>query len=520
MTQRFPSTNVRTALQDAFDWFARLVGRWFEIDLRALAAFRISLGLLLIVDLVARSRSLGAFYTDSGVLPREALFSDYANVYSLHAISGAAWAQTVLFCIAGAFALALVVGYRTRIATIVSWLLLVSLHIRNPMILNSGDVLLRMLLFWGIFLPLDETWSVSAEHSERDSTTVASIATMALLLQVVFMYVTNTVHKFRGELWMDGEALVHIMSADQFTVLLGNTLAEYHSLLELINYLWIALILASPLLFVLTGRARTIFPTLFVGMHLGMLVTMRIGLFPLVVVAALLPFYPSVVWDAVSDLVSRAGITDALRSSKERFSARLPKPPVPATGINAPDVPNWSAVVGGGRTVFFTLIPYLMLALVVMSNAQAVDYGEVPDPGEQVLETTQADQSWRMFAPSPARTTRWFAAAGTLENGSEIDVLHKSRVDLERPENVESTYRSARWRKYLSNVQSASNENHRSYLANHLCDRWNRQHETGITNVTVYHVFERVDPYSGEREAYGRIQLIDYDCSGKFVQHH
>src|SRR6056297_2882672 len=215
MTQRFPSTNVRTALQDAFDWFARLVGRWFEIDLRALAAFRISLGLLLIVDLVARSRSLGAFYTDSGVLPREALFSDYTNVYSLHAISGAAWAQTVLFCIAGAFALALVVGYRTRIATIVSWLLLVSLHARNPMVLNSGDILLRMLLFWGIFLPLDDCWSVSADRSSRGRSSIASIATIALLLQVVLMYATNAVHKSRSDLWMDGEAVVHIMSADQ-----------------------------------------------------------------------------------------------------------------------------------------------------------------------------------------------------------------------------------------------------------------------------------------------------------------
>jgi len=518
MTQRFPTTDVRNDLENAFDWIARVIGQWFEIDLRALAAFRISLGLLLIADLALRARNLGAFYTDSGVLPREALFSDYTNVYSLHALSGEAWVQSVLFCLAGAFALAMTVGYRTRIATIASWLLLVSLHIRNPMVLNSGDVLLRMLLFWGVFLPLDERWSVSAGHSEGNRTTVASIATMALLLQVVLMYTTNTIHKFRGELWRNGEALVHIMSADQFTLLLGNTLAEYHTLLELFNHLWLVLILLSPLLFILTGRARVILPTLFVGMHLGMLVTLQIGLFPLVVVAALIPFYPPVVWDFVNSLITQLGLADALRAQRERIGSLCPpKSSLPAS-FDAPDIPTFSSVLSGGRTLFFTAIPYLMLVLVVMSNAQAVDYTEVPDPGEQVLETTQADQSWRMFAPSPARTTRWFAAPADLENGSTIDVLHRSRVDLERPEHVESTFESARWRKYLSNVQSADNENHESYLANHLCKDWNSDHDTDVTTVRIYHMYELVDPYADKTKAKGEVELLEYDCSGDFVQ--
>jgi len=518
MTQRFPTTNVRNDLENAFDWIAHVIGRWFEIDLRALAAFRISLGLLLIADLALRARNLGAFYTDAGVLPREALFSDYTNVYSIHALSGEAWAQSVLFCLAGAFALALVVGYRTRIATIVSWLLLVSLHIRNPMVLNSGDVLLRMLLFWAIFLPLDERWSISAGASDTDRKTTASIATMALLLQVVFMYVTNTVHKFRGDMWMNGEALVYILSADQFTILLGNVIADYHTLLELFNYLWIALILISPLMFVLPGRARTILPTLFVGMHLGMLVSMRIGLFPLIVTAALLPFYPPLVWDAVSDLAARTGISNAIQTYRDQAGSLFPDASLPTVSLHSINTPDFSVIVTGGRTMFFTVVPYFMLALVIMSNAQALDYAEVPDPGDQVLETTQADQSWRMFAPDPARTTRWFSAAGEYENGSEIDVLHGSKVDFERPDNVEDTYDTARWRKYLSNVYSAGNENHRSYLANYLCDRWNENHRTDVESVAIFQMYERVDPYAGETEAEGRVTVIDYDCSGEFVQ--
>ncbi|MDY7080948.1 MAG: HTTM domain-containing protein, partial [Halobacteria archaeon] len=80
----------------------------------------------------------------------------------LHALSGDAWFQVLLFVVASVFALMLVVGYRTKVATVVSLVLLVSLHLRNPVILNGGDSLLRRLLFIGIFLPLGEQWSVDA----------------------------------------------------------------------------------------------------------------------------------------------------------------------------------------------------------------------------------------------------------------------------------------------------------------------------------------------------------------------
>jgi len=142
------ASTVRSRLTAAVRRLAAAVAARVSVDLRALAAFRIGLGALVIADLLLRSRSLTAFYTDYGVLPRRAFFSDYSGNYSLHALSGEPWAVGLLFALAGAFALALVVGYRTRLVTLVSWVLLVSLHARNPMVLNSGDTLLRMLLFW------------------------------------------------------------------------------------------------------------------------------------------------------------------------------------------------------------------------------------------------------------------------------------------------------------------------------------------------------------------------------------
>ncbi|WP_323173893.1 HTTM domain-containing protein [Natrialba sp. PRR66] len=545
-----PST-MRKRLGKSTDRFGRAIRRRVAIDRRALAAFRISIAALLIADLVGRTRLLGMFYTDAGVLPREALFSDYSSLtaYSVHTLSGEAWAQWLLFLVAGLVALALLVGYRTRIATIVSWLLLVSLHVRNPMVLNAGDVLLRMLLFWSIFLPLGSRWSIDArrrnpaQSSGDAAPTIATIGTIAVLLQVLLMYLTNAVHKTRSDMWMSGEAVVHIFQADHLTVLLGNVLPEYTALLEVFTSAWMVLIVLSPLLLLLTGVPRALLVTGFAGMHLGMLVTLRIGLFPLIVVAGLLLFYPPVVWDTASSLAARVGIAGPLRRTLDRLQSRAPVLArwAPGSWLHSitsvsnensdaedatddrrkdrmgDDTNPLTAVASRGRVFVTTIIPWLLLVLVVLSNAEAVGYTEVPDAGNEALDTLQASQSWRMFAPNPTSTAQWFVVPGELENGTTVDALHGSGVDWDRPPNVDGTYETARERKYLSNMRFAGNENHHSYYANYLCDRWNREHDTTLENLTIYGMSDRSGPYTDEPDI-SKSEVIEYDCSGEFIQ--
>lgn len=520
MNGRPPYAAVRSVIANAVDRCELAISRRFEVDTRALATFRIALGLLLLVDLVSRSRNIEAFYTDSGVLPRAALFADYSNVYSLHAVSGEARAIWLLFVVAAVFAIALTVGYRTRLVTVCSWLLLASLHLRNPMVLNGGDTLLRILLFWAMFLPLGERWAIDVPRTSRNRSTVSNVATMALLCQVVVMYVSNAIHKTRGEMWLNGEAIVYVFSLDyQFTFLLGNVLAEYHDLLRAVTHVWIALVVLSPLLIVLTGRPRAAFASAFVGMHLGMLVTMRIDLFPLIVVAALVPFYPPIVWDRATALASRVGLVTLCH----RSAGWLEPVAAASSGIDrvVDAVPRprhlRTKTLARGRTLFSTVLPGLFIVLVVLSNAQALGYTQVPDAGESVLETTEIDQNWRMFAPDPLQTDGWYVVPGELENGSEIDAMHESEVSWDRPPNGEAVYPNSRWRKYLSNVWSAGNENHRSYLGNYLCERWNREHETRLEGLELYYMRQPSQPYN-ETEPVDEILIQTYDCGGDFVQ--
>src|SRR5207342_1437647 len=105
---------------------------------------------------------LEAHYANSGVLPLSVLFEHNWNPYffSFHTASGLWHVQALYFLLAAIFAGCILLGYKTRLTTLLSWVFLLSLQNRNPLILQGGDDLLRMLLFWGIFLPWHKYYSL------------------------------------------------------------------------------------------------------------------------------------------------------------------------------------------------------------------------------------------------------------------------------------------------------------------------------------------------------------------------
>ncbi|WP_328764986.1 HTTM domain-containing protein [Haloarcula rubra] len=456
------------------------LGRRVALDRRALAAFRVSLAVVLLVDLVRRAPDLVAFYTDAGVLPRSVLAALYPgwNDLSLHALSGAAWVQVLLFVAAGLAALSLLVGYRTRLATVVSLVLLVSVQVRNPLVLNSGDVLLRRLLFWGAFLPLGSRWAVDATEGATDDHGVVGPATAGLLAQVVVVYATNAAVKLRADVWLRGDAVRYVFQLDHFTVLLGDVVAGWTPLLTLVDWLWVGMLLTSPLLVVLTGWRRAALVGAFVGAHLGMVLTLSIGVFPLVSVTGLLALVPSVVWDRVE------GRLRPLASLSTAGSGRTPI---------ADRVPALSHVARA--------LAVCCLAVILVTNA--VGLGVVAAPAGTPDRLT--DRSWDMFAPSPPLATWWYEAPANLTSGDRIDALTGDPYERTRPTEAAARYPNERWRKFLDDARSEPRL--RRSLAGFLCERWNRTHADGMTAVSLWVATERTDldgPETVERERLGR----------------
>ncbi|WP_052694945.1 HTTM domain-containing protein [Hymenobacter sp. AT01-02] len=168
-----------------------LLRRPFVLDLRALALLRAAVAAVLLLDIGIRATDLEAHYSNLGVLPLGALYEHGWNQYSfsLHNSSGLWQVQAILFLIAAGLAVALLVGYHTRLVTALSWILLVSVQNRNPLISQGGDDLLRMLLFWGFFLPWGRVYSVDSKKQPKpEQLTYFSAATIAYIVQLALVY--------------------------------------------------------------------------------------------------------------------------------------------------------------------------------------------------------------------------------------------------------------------------------------------------------------------------------------------
>src|SRR5690606_16854739 len=107
----------------------------------------------------------------------------------------------LLFSFAAVVACMLLVGYQTRVATILSYILLTSVQGRNYLILQGGDDILRTMLFWSMFVPLAARFSVDAVLRARHPNAsavpirVVSLGTLALASQLLVMYLVSGILK-------------------------------------------------------------------------------------------------------------------------------------------------------------------------------------------------------------------------------------------------------------------------------------------------------------------------------------
>jgi predicted DCC family thiol-disulfide oxidoreductase YuxK len=286
--------------------------KFFSADLRSLALFRVAFGACVLFDLIWRVPEIEAFYTDQGILPRDAFVSKFSIPWtiSLHLMSGAWIGQFLLFLITIAAVCGMIVGYRTRLCVFLAWLLVSSMHARNEMILHGGDDLIRVVLFWSMFAPLNARWSLDRALNPGTPSLPNQNSwwgTQALMLQVCFLYFFNGLWKWDPSWTSEGSAIYYALSLDQFTYPLGKWLSHYPGFLKLMSRITVGLELSGGFLLLTpawNGRVRLLAVLLLIGFHAGTGLTLVLGSFPWVCSAALLMFVPTLVWEP---LVRRAG---------------------------------------------------------------------------------------------------------------------------------------------------------------------------------------------------------------------
>ncbi len=438
----------------------------FALDVRSLAVFRIAIGGLVLADLAVRASDFQAMYGPQGLAPIAVVRSWVPpSQWSLHFLSGAAWFQASLFVVAAALALALIVGYRTRWATVGSWLLLASLHVRLPIVLNAGDTLLRLLLFWGMFLPLGAAWSVDARRTApRRPTLIASAGAAAFLVQLAIVYWAAGLGKW-NELWLSGNALGQVFAFRYYGEPLGRWLLNYPALTHWLTLSVLALELIGPCLLFMpwgTARLRLALIVAFIGFHLEIAATITVGLFPWVSIVAWLALIPSWVWDRLS-----ARRTD---SAMDRSVVPPLAPPFEGGGLAAACCAAAMAVV-----VYWNVVDLTQLRLPAPIHAAV----------QQVAGATMLRQSWQVFA-RPPQFDAIFVYQGRLRDGKLVD-LYSGRplADGSHAALEPNELPNHRWRKLHLRILSAGFAGYRRPLAAYMCRQWNATHPLGEQAVRV-----------------------------------
>lgn len=451
--------------------------RWydvFSVDTRSLAAFRIGMGILLLIDLVTRVPDLSAMYTDDGMFSRAEMCRRYTSIWhwSFHLASGAPWFQSILFGVAGVFATMLCLGFQTRFATVACWILLVSVQHRVPPILNGADSLQRVLLFWSMFLPLGEVWSLdrwislrrgklegaSASGTPPAQSSVLSVASLAILLQMAMMYFFSAIFKSNGN-WLRGEVIDGALKHAFYTTPLGMQLLDYPRLTHFLTVAVLALEWLGPvLLFVSIRRpwVRGASLLCLAAMHIGIQVLLSVGMFSFVSIAGLMLFTPTAFWDWLQQR-SQALLT--LGTAPKSIAHRM--------------IPNsaWAQVL---CAVALCYVFWVNISKLPTKNQPRYSWIEASLPATGL----GLAQKWNMFDETPSRDG-WYVAYAKLRDGSEVDLLRKgASVIWKRPEVPSELYPNNRWSKVFREMSYEDDFGFQAFrepISRYLCRDWDRQ---------------------------------------------
>ncbi len=475
---------------------------------------RIALGVVIVVDLLIRVQALEAHYTDFGVLPRETI-ADFADSWriSLHLANGSIQFQVLMFVVAGILGLLLIVGYRTRIVTFLSWLLLLSLHNRNPLLLQGGDNLLLLLLFWSMFLPLGARFSIDSASSRNTLTqnSYVTVATVAILIQAMSVYFFSAFLKSAPEWIPDGTAIYYALHLDQFATSAGVWLRQFPHAMQVSTYfVWYLELLGPVLMFSPFVRSplRLVLVSLFMMMEIGFIVFMQLGLFPIISIISLALFLPTEFWDKLGRAAYRikerllALHIDRVRRVGDSFSHWISYRRSRLLDTAAAAQPNHDQ--RSTRGVLTQMMAGLLLVYVTFWNVTTLPQVGLSFPVElrPIKQVLRLDQIWNMFAPSPRRNDGWFIISGSLVNGTKVDVLHRVETEpvFDKPERVSDQFQSNRWRKYLTRILLTRYRDYRFYYGRYLCRDWNRN-AAAASKLRMFHIYfieERTQPNYAE----------------------
>lgn len=445
----------------AFRKITDYIFSFYKLDPRAISLMRIGIACVIFADLSIRAGDLVAHYTDQGLWPIRILtnFGWKEGYWSLFILNGSTVWAIVLFAVHFILAGFLLVGFRTRMATLLLWLLYISLHNRNLFIQQAGDDLLRLILLWGIFLPWNAHYSFD-NRSRNITMHVNAFANLGYLFLLAGVYFFAAILKSGSDWYATGNAVYYALSLDQLRLPgFGDWLYRQPVLMKLSTWFVLGSELLTALFIILPskkGYLRFAAFLLLIILHSGIGLSLYVGLFFVIGLVSALGLLPGAVMDWLE--------------KKLHLKAK-------------------EIIIHPKQNVLVTSICSLLLITSLIINLSTVP-GFNYNLKSQLLVPANAlrlDQYWGMFSPYVLKKDGWMVYYGVDSIGRQWDLrLNQDYVDFSKPEHVTSMYKSDRWRKLAENMQG-SGTFLRPLYGKYVLKKWNREHpEKKISTLNLY----------------------------------
>lgn len=262
--------------------------------------FRLAVGTTALVNSVLLFVARNRYYGKDGLLLWSEAKSFPENGYTLLTLAPTNDDYlTALFVALIAANVLYLVGFFARAASLLMGAILVSLHHRNPYVLNGGDNLLLQYLWLGALLPLDARYSLRKHLGWiKDAPTwVFGQRLLQLLICYIYLYAFGA--KAQQAVWLRGEAMLDVLASPmlaRFPVHLGS-----HLISALASYATLAFESLFPLL-IFHKKATTPLILIGVAFHVGIEATLKIPLFSAMMLASYVLFYSD---DEVREMLGR-----------------------------------------------------------------------------------------------------------------------------------------------------------------------------------------------------------------------
>lgn len=277
-----------TRLREGSDRF------WFAPQSTApVEVLRIAFGIVATIWMVSLIPVLDPFFGADGVIPpRELPFGGW-TLLTLVQGTPLIWALWLAGLLG---ALALTVGFQTRVAALLVFVVMMSVTRTAPLAFNAGDALMRLVALYLVLMPAGSAASVDRWRADPQHVwSFPRRAPWALRLaqiQISVIYLSTVWEKAAGQLWRDGTAVSYAVRIGELSrVPVPQFVTDSPLLAELATYGTLAGELAVGIL-VWNRAARPWVLAVGVLLHLSIELTLAVGFFSMTIVTLYLAFLP------------------------------------------------------------------------------------------------------------------------------------------------------------------------------------------------------------------------------------